>query len=429
MSQRMSFTCRTRPRLAVAVHLLLAMALVPAFILLAPPSRWDHPVLLASLVAVGVIADLSEVVLPSKIRFDATAAIALIALAIAGPLPSFAISMLVLVVGDLTVRNRRLIRAGNLANVAAYGWDTIAAAGVLWLLGAHSIIHGISPVTAGALLAAGVVQVTVNLMVGPMIYGPLYCGHRVKPMLRELNATVPAALLVLALGTATAVLTAPLGVFSLVSFGVTVLVPQIALPLVARSLRSRPVAELDRLAATKLYAQAMGDMLRLGRRERRILAAAAQLMDTAPWGVFGARERLQAFRASDVAEITYAVMYATERFDGTGQPAALEGAFIPFTSRILAVAQAWATLTAKDSVMLPHSHALLDLQARTENEFDPQVVAAAGAVVEAEAELDLSTAAQPRLHALPLPYAVRRGPAPKLLMRLAPMPEPVPVPA
>lgn len=427
MSHRTTHGCRTWPRTAIALHTLAALALVPVFIVV--PAHWDHPQLLLALAAIGVIARLSDVALPSGIHFDATAAVALIAVAIAGPLPAFAISMAILGIAHLVARDEKLIRAGNLANVAAFGWDTIAAAGMLWLLGAHSIIHGISPVTAGALLAAGVVQVTVNLMVGPMIYGPLYCGHRVKPMLRELNATVPAALLVLALGTVTAVLTAPLGVFSLVSFALTVLVPQIALPLVARSLRSRPVAELDRLAATKLYAQAMGDMLRLGRRERRILAAAAQLMDTAPWGVFGAREGLQAFRASDVAEITYAVMYATERFDGTGQPAALEGAFIPLTSRILAVAQAWAKLTAKDSVMLPHSHALLDLQARTENEFDPRVVAAAGAVVEAEAALGMSTSAQPRLHALPLPYAVRRGPAPKLLMRLAPMPEPVPVAA
>ena len=93
--------------------------------LLSPPAHWDQPVLLAALFALAVIADRHDVPLPSGITFDARAALSLIAVALAGPLPAFAVIFPPIAVNALLGRDR-LLRAGNLANLAAYGWYALA---------------------------------------------------------------------------------------------------------------------------------------------------------------------------------------------------------------------------------------------------------------------------------------------------------------
>ena len=57
---------------------------------LAPPSHWDQPLLLAVLLRARDAAIFHDVPLPSGISFDATAALALIAVALVGPLPALA---------------------------------------------------------------------------------------------------------------------------------------------------------------------------------------------------------------------------------------------------------------------------------------------------------------------------------------------------
>ena len=64
----------TRGRFGLLVHALRVVALVPAYLLLAPAADWSEPVLLGVLFALAVIADRHDVPLPSGIAFDATAA-------------------------------------------------------------------------------------------------------------------------------------------------------------------------------------------------------------------------------------------------------------------------------------------------------------------------------------------------------------------
>ena len=100
------------------------------------------------LLALGVIADFHDVPLATGIRMDAGMALALITLAVLGPLPALCVDLVPMTVGAL-VRREPLARAGNLANVAAYGWKALAAAGIL-ALGAPGRPAGRCPALAAA---------------------------------------------------------------------------------------------------------------------------------------------------------------------------------------------------------------------------------------------------------------------------------------
>ena len=82
-----------------------------------------------------MIAVRHDVPLPSGIAFDATVAIALITTALLGPLPALAVIFPPIAVNALSGRER-LLRAGNLANLAAYGWYTLAAGALIAAAGA-----------------------------------------------------------------------------------------------------------------------------------------------------------------------------------------------------------------------------------------------------------------------------------------------------
>ncbi len=79
-----------RKRFAVARNLAPAAVALVLFVLVAPPAAWDQPVLLGALMAIAAIAFLAEVRLKvaAGAYFDASIVLALLALAIAGPLPA-----------------------------------------------------------------------------------------------------------------------------------------------------------------------------------------------------------------------------------------------------------------------------------------------------------------------------------------------------
>ena len=87
--------------------------------------------------------------------------------------------------------------------------------------------------------------------------------------------------------------------------------------------------------------------------------------------------------SASLGDIWYAVgatrFYARERFDGSGD-FRLSGALIPIESRVLAVADAWARLTAKGTLAMSQAAAVASLE-RHHPRFDPHVVAAARALV------------------------------------------------
>jgi hypothetical protein len=373
--------------------------LVPALVWLAPPSRWDRPGFLLVLLALAVIADFNEVPLRNGLRFDAGLPLALITLAILGPLPAILVDLLPIAIGGM-VRRERIIRPGNLANVAAYGWETIAAAALLTAAG----VSGLGVDALPWLLLAGLVMYAVNALVGPGLYVPLYLGHPVSALPRVLTDPFPASALMITLATFTIVLVGPLGVAALAIFALIAVVPQSALTFAART---RPVARLDPLTATRRYSHALALHLGLDRSERRHLArvtvlAFARRADAGD-PIAYARQTIR-----DPSRASWEAGHVGEWWNGGGGPAGLRGAVTPVTSRIIAVADTWSALTAAGGPQLSHADALAELENAAGTRFDPRVVQAAHAVVAEERVSANEPAPEPRLHQLRLPAPLRR---------------------
>jgi HD-GYP domain-containing protein (c-di-GMP phosphodiesterase class II) len=104
-------------------------------------------------------------------------------------------------------------------------------------------------------------------------------------------------------------------------------------------------------------------------------------------------------------EVREAVLFHREHWDAPGgSPGAVGGDMIPLTSRILAVADAWAGLTAAGTSALTHWQALTQLESRAGLHFDPRVVAAVAKLVMTEGlGLSADTAYAPRVHRVRLP--------------------------
>jgi len=385
-------------RSALALHAVAALALVPAYLLLAPSSRWDQPLLLAVLFVLAVVVIRHDVPLPSGISFDATTALALIAVALAGPLPALAVIFPPIALNALC-GHERLLRAGNLANLAAYGWYTLAAALLLQAV----TVDPTAPGAFGWLLAAGLLQLLVNWAVGPAIYATLWLGHPARSVAVMLPDGLPAGMVMATLGAATAVLFPQLGLLALALFALVAVIPQSALTYVART---RPVALLDPLTATRRYADALAVHLRLNRAERRELDAVIRLAHARD--VNGDPGQHLGHAVVDWSEVSCAAGHVTEWWNGAGGPAGLPGAIIPQSARIAAVARTWAALTAEGSPRLGHLDALAHLDGAAGVRLDPRVVLAARAVVAQERLSPAVPAPEPRLHHLHVPEPLRR---------------------
>jgi response regulator RpfG family c-di-GMP phosphodiesterase len=108
------------------------------------------------------------------------------------------------------------------------------------------------------------------------------------------------------------------------------------------------------------------------------------------------------------------LLFYREHWDAPGgSPGAVQGELIPLTSRILAVADVWARLTAAETRELMHLQALSVLQSRAGYHFDPGVVSAVAEVLASE-QLGVygDSAFEPHLHHMPLPRLVAKVRAP-----------------
>jgi hypothetical protein len=385
-----------RQRASLLVHGLAAAALVPAFLLLAPASHFDDPLLLLVLALLAAVTSRHDVPLPNGIRFDASFALVLIALALAGPLPAFALSAL----QEVTAREKTL-RAGALANAAAYGWAVIIGAVLLEFAVAAPLT---STEAIPALLVVSQLQLLLVWAIGPAIYGPLWCGHPFRALVRMLIDTMPAASVMAVLGIATAVMAGHGGFLALALFAAIVIVPQTALTYAART---RPVARLDAFTAARRYAHALSVQLGLRPAERRhvdavVRTAAGRPVTTDPLAY--ARATL-----ADPSAASCHAGHVGEWWDGTGGPAGLHGELVPLAARIAAVAETWSSLTAEGTRRLSHAEALAELQTAAGTRFDPRVVAAAHAVLRQERAADHEQAMEPRLHHLRVPAPLRRA--------------------
>ena len=388
-----------RQRVGVALHAALAAALLPAYAVLAPPASWREPLLLGMLATMAVVVDRHDVPLPAGIRFDALIAVVLIAVAIGGPLPAFAIALVPMLVNALT-GYERLLRAGNLANLAAYGWYTLAGGLIL-----HAAAPAPSaPAAFGWLVVAGMGQLLVNWAIGPAIYGPLWLGRPLRAFVDLLVDAIPAGLVMVVIGTVSVMLIGPLDVFALGLFAAIAVLPGSFLTYAART---RPVAQLQRDTATRRYAHALAIQLRLDRAERRHLAAVtAAARRRPPTG-----ETLDYIDAtiSDCSSANADAQLLAEWWNGRGGPIGLRGDAIPLATRVLAVAHTWAGLTAAGTPQLGHEQALAHLESAGGVRLDPAIVHAARAVIAQERVTASEPAPEPRLHLLHLPAPLRRA--------------------
>jgi hypothetical protein len=378
----------------------MVVALVGALIWLAPPSDWGQPVLLAVLLTLAVIADFNEIPLPGGVRFDAGLPLALIALAILGPLPGLLVSLMPIAVGALLGRDR-ILRPGNFSNITAFTGEALVASMVL----AVADVHGLPWLNALPwLLLTGVVMCVANFGFGPAIFLPFYLGHSRTTVARAFFDMLPTALIMVGLAAVTVVLVEPLEIGALALFALIAVLPQTALTLAART---RSVAALDPLTATRRYSHALALHLGLDRAERRHLARvtdlAFQRREDAGDPIAYARQTLR-----DPSRASWEAGHVGEWWNGGGGPAGLRGPITPITSRIVAVADTWSQLTARGGPELSHAEALGELMNASGTRFDPRVVQAAYSVVAEERVSANEPAPEPRLHSLRLPAPLRR---------------------
>jgi hypothetical protein len=402
-----------RGRLAVAANLGPAGLAIALFVLLSPPATWDQPVLLVALAAIAAIAFLAEARLKTVAApwalayFDASIVLALVTLVVAGPLPALLVWIVPDTISRFVIRQDSPCSPGQVATVSSFALAVLAGYGVLQLAAAPSMVAAMP-----ALVTTGLVMYSVNFLFARLTFAPFYQGYRPSVLLRtEFGDMLPPFAAMLALGLLTAALIEPLGVFALAPLAMVVVLPQLALAALARE---RSVARLTRAEAMQLYSAAIADALALPRRERRTVSCAAAVLARAT------PEELEVsrWRIEDLHDGILAALHVNERWDGTGGPAGLAGAWTPFPSRVLAVARAWSELTAGGTLELSHSEAMLDLSLRAGEELDPAIVKAADQVVAEEQAFVRAPGFQPRLHRLPLPRVVRRAKLPTLLAYL-----------
>jgi hypothetical protein len=196
-----------------------------------------------------------------------------------------------------------------------------------------------------------------------------------------LIATAPATVLMVATGALSVFGYLLVGIPALALFSATVFIPRSASTLCPDPTTS--LSDLEHAEAFPLYAERIASAMRLGASERRVVRDAATFVRTddaePPRGMLS--DTSDAHRHA----LVEALIYKGEHWDGAGgRPGAVGGEMIPLSSRILAVADAWASLTSGGFPRLTHAQALDLLEARAGLHFDPAVVAVAARVVEGQ---------------------------------------------
>jgi hypothetical protein len=400
---RKFLTAGRRRFVSLFLGALATAALVPVFPLLAPESSWAPAAVTAALLAIALIGNLNafssrEV----KLQIDGDFVVVLLAVVLLGPLPAFVIWV---ASAGFWIALRRPPVHGILATVSSFGWATLTASLVLHAVSAGDPVKLDTASAYPAIALAGFTLLAVNFVVARGIFAVIGLGRSiVATLMREFVDPLPGTCFMLALGVATAYLYTKIGVLAFAAFALITIVPQAVIPLL---LKRRLVADLEHTRAVAVYADAIAGSLKLSPADRLVLKDAAQYVRERPLvprdGSFS--DLSQAHRTA----LVEAVLYYREHWDGHGgTPGAVGGAMIPITSRVLAVADAWSRLTAKDSPGLSHGQALNQLEARAGMHFDPAVVKAAMNVVRWERLGRVTDGAwEPRLHRVPLPRLVR----------------------
>lgn len=104
-------------------------------------------------------------------------------------------------------------------------------------------------------------------------------------------------------------------------------------------------------------------------------------------------------RLDGYGEIADVILYHHEKMDGTGYPAGLIGKEIPLLSRVIAICEAYDTMTARYSYETPRTaqEALDDLRLNAGTQFDPELVEPFATFLERNAERTVETATHAEL--------------------------------
>ena len=395
-----------RVAIGLAINLGCGLAAIALFVLVSPATSWGSPAILAALGAIAVVAFATELRFKSSLAayFDASLVLALIALAVGGPLPAFCVWVIPDAISRFVVRQDPILSPGMVATVSGYALAALAGAAVLGVADSDSLVAA-----APALYTAGLVMAGVDFLVGRLLVAPFYQGLRPRALIRnEFFDLAPAVMTMLAVGVAVTALLPSLGGIALAPLAAVVLVPQLAFAALGRS---RSVARLDQPEATGVYASAIAHELRLSRFERRLVdATVARIARVEAGGRIG---------AAGEPRLTGVVALAVdERWDGGGGPFGIHARSALRASRVVSVARAWSSLTAAGGPRLSHTEALLDLTARAGSEFDPEVVESAAEIVASEGALTRSGDFEPKLHRMPLPAGLRTRGLPAIAERL-----------
>jgi hypothetical protein len=415
MASMLSTVKRWRPRgassqraaIAIAINLACGLAAVVLFVSLRPAADWGDGIGLGTLAAIAAVAFAAELRFKSAVAgyFDASLVLALIALAIAGPLPALCVWVIPDAISRFVVRQDPMVSPGMVATVSGYALAVLAGDAILQLAEFDSLVAG-----APALFTAGLVMWGIDFAVARLAFAPSYQRLRARLVVREeFFDLAPAVMAMLALGVGCAALVPALGPLALAPLALVILLPQLAF---AALTHSRSVARLEPPEATAVYAGALADELRMSGFERQLLDAGADRIGRVESG-----GRIAA-NLREPALTGLIVLGVDERWDGTGVPFAIPAGSTPRASRVLAVARAWSSLTAAGTIRLSHREAILDLAARAGTEFDPEVVDAAAVIVASEGAFTRTADFEPKLHRLPLPAALRRRGLPALGARL-----------
>jgi putative nucleotidyltransferase with HDIG domain len=381
-----------------------------------PASSHRDIVTLAVLCVLGVLGSASqERNVGGRIGFSFASIILLAAVAMTGPFGAAVVGAVTCLVG--VDRQRVEVRVFNIGMTSAYGaiggfvyilvggvTNVNEVAGVWPLLlrvGLPLMVADVIQCLGNAVILAGIVRLTQGTPMRRFVLGmlgssgPAYIGYGLIGFLFVI-LWVPAGV-----GPASAVLIlAPLFVarWAFAQYGDEQRAHERTLSALVAAVETKDLSTRGHSERVAALCDLMAGALALGHQDTEALRFAGMLHDIGKLAIPTRVLRKVALSETELASIathpargvemvrdieflrdsTDAILHHHERMDGRGYPAGLRGGETPLLARIIAVADAFDSLTSARAHRPAHTveEALVELHARAGTQFDPSVVAA-----------------------------------------------------
>jgi putative nucleotidyltransferase with HDIG domain len=387
------------------------------------PEDWQPPLLVVLLVAMAVVGDLYEVESTSRVRVVGSLPAFVLAAVLLGPAPAAAVGVGATVVDQ--VRSRPTLRRA-LANIGVYAVFPMLTAVLVRelssLVDAEGQDDAFFLLVVGAFLLAGFLNFTLVALGSRFLFE--------RPILASFRSTyVPVVSSQLAHGLLTAsvaVAYTQIGAAAIALAGLVLLTYQRLLRDLLRSQANAEAAEehsrrlgrvqfgvvramldsvhaRDRMtarhsAAVARYARSIAEAAGCSKREQEVIHIAALLHDVGKFiftdAIFWSAGRLSdeqwqlikrhpdqgaeiVGKLDGYGEVAEIIRAHHERVDGTGYPRGLKGEEIPHLARMIAVADTYDVMTARDSYRapVPPEKAIAELERVAGQQLDPNYVA------------------------------------------------------